>query len=58
MVKEVGAQVRKLKVGDRAGVGYFVNSCGKCGPCTRALRTTAVRARWCSLLNSLGCFHK
>ncbi|WP_414735906.1 hypothetical protein [Helicobacter heilmannii] len=45
-------------MGDRAGVGYFVNSCGKCGPCTRALRTTAVRARWCSLLNSLDCFHK
>ncbi|GAC70523.1 NAD(P)-dependent alcohol dehydrogenase [Gordonia soli] len=32
-VAEVGSEVTLHKVGDRVGVGCFVDSCGKCGPC-------------------------
>lgn len=33
VVKEVGSKVTKFKVGDHAGVGCMVNSCGKCANC-------------------------
>jgi len=32
-VKQVGAKVTRFKVGDRAGVGCLVDSCGTCDPC-------------------------
>lgn len=32
-VVQVGKKVKKFKVGDWAGVGCFVDSCGKCGSC-------------------------
>jgi uncharacterized zinc-type alcohol dehydrogenase-like protein len=32
-VIQVGKKVRAFKVGDLAGVGCFVDSCGKCQPC-------------------------
>jgi uncharacterized zinc-type alcohol dehydrogenase-like protein len=32
-VVAVGKKVKKFKVGDYAGVGCFVDSCGKCKPC-------------------------
>ena len=32
-VTEVGSAVTKFKVGDRVGVGTFVDSCGECAPC-------------------------
>jgi uncharacterized zinc-type alcohol dehydrogenase-like protein len=32
-VARVGKKVRRFKVGDLAGVGCFVGSCGKCGSC-------------------------
>ena len=32
-VIQVGKKVKKFKVGDLAGVGCFVDSCGKCNPC-------------------------
>lgn len=34
-VVQVGRKVRKFKVGDAAGVGCFVDSCGKCENCRR-----------------------
>ena len=34
-VTRVGQGVTKLKVGDLAGVGCMVDSCGKCDPCRR-----------------------
>jgi len=34
-VVQVGAKVTKFKVGDRAGVGCLVNSCGECQACKR-----------------------
>jgi len=36
-VKQVGKQVTRLKVGDTAGVGCFVDSCRECDPCRRGL---------------------
>jgi alcohol dehydrogenase (NADP+) len=33
VVTEVGTNVTKFKVGDRIGVGVFIDSCGKCPPC-------------------------
>ena len=32
-VTEVGSQVSNFKIGDRVGVGTFVDSCGSCYPC-------------------------
>lgn len=37
IVKEVGSEVTRYGVGDRVGVGCFVDSCRKCGPCLRGL---------------------
>lgn len=36
-VAQVGAAVTAFKVGDRAGVGCFVDSCRMCGPCREGL---------------------
>ncbi|XP_015963334.1 probable mannitol dehydrogenase 3 [Arachis duranensis] len=33
IVKEVGSKVQKYKVGDKVGVGYFVESCRSCQNC-------------------------
>lgn len=33
VVSEVGSSVTEFAVGDRVGVGCFVNSCGECEPC-------------------------
>ena len=38
VVTEVGSNVSKFKVGDRIGVGVFVDSCRKCGPCQSGLQ--------------------
>ena len=32
-VGRVGSEVKKFRIGDLAGVGCFVDSCGECGPC-------------------------
>lgn len=37
IVSRVGPKVTRYKVGDRVGVGCFVNSCRKCEPCRRNL---------------------
>lgn len=34
IVSKIGSKVTKFKVGDRVGVGCFVDSCGKCESCT------------------------
>jgi uncharacterized zinc-type alcohol dehydrogenase-like protein len=35
IVSSVGSSVTKFKVGDRIGVGVFIDSCKKCEPCKR-----------------------
>lgn len=37
IVKEVGPKVTRYTVGDRVGVGCFVDSCRKCDPCLKGL---------------------
>lgn len=37
LVTEVGAGVTKFAVGDRVGVGTYIDSCGECGPCRAGL---------------------
>ena len=38
IVTEVGANVSKFKIGDRIGVGVFIDSCRKCEPCKKGLQ--------------------
>jgi uncharacterized zinc-type alcohol dehydrogenase-like protein len=46
-VKAVGAKVTKFKVGDRVGVGCFVDSCRSCPECRRGLEQyCSVRTSW------------
>ncbi|MBZ6105453.1 NAD(P)-dependent alcohol dehydrogenase [Streptomyces olivaceus] len=37
VVTEVGPQVTKFAVGDRVGVGTYIDSCGQCAPCRAGL---------------------
>ncbi|MFG1499028.1 NAD(P)-dependent alcohol dehydrogenase [Halobacteriovorax sp. XZX-3] len=37
VVREVGANVKKYKIGDRVGVGCLVDSCRSCSPCENHL---------------------
>jgi len=47
VVKAVGSKVSKFKVGDRAGVGCFVDSCRKCNECRSGLEQyCSVRTSW------------
>lgn len=41
-VTGVGPSVTRYKVGDRVGVGCFVDSCRKCGPCLKGLEQYCV----------------
>jgi uncharacterized zinc-type alcohol dehydrogenase-like protein len=42
LVKEVGSRVTHYEIGDRVGVGCFVNSCRRCGPCIKGLEQYCV----------------
>jgi uncharacterized zinc-type alcohol dehydrogenase-like protein len=42
IVSQVGAKASNYKVGDRVGVGCFVDSCRKCSPCHRGLEQYCV----------------
>jgi len=47
IVSRVGAKVTRYKVGDRMGVGNFVDSCRKCRPCLQGLEQYCVEgATW------------
>src|SRR5919198_1663411 len=47
IVSEVGTKVTRFKVGDRAAVGNFVDSCRKCIPCRKGLEQYCVEgATW------------
>ncbi|XP_050383230.1 probable mannitol dehydrogenase isoform X1 [Argentina anserina] len=45
-VTEVGSNVTKFKVGDIAGVGCMVGSCGSCSNCTRDLENYCPNMIW------------
>ena len=38
IVTEIGSSVSKFKIGDRIGVGVFIDSCRKCEPCKSGLQ--------------------
>ena len=38
LVSEIGSEVTKFKIGDRIGVGVFIDSCRKCQPCKDGLQ--------------------
>lgn len=38
LVTEIGSAVKKFKVGDRIGVGVFIDSCRECEPCRNGLQ--------------------
>jgi len=42
IVLQVGPKVTRYKVGDQVGVGCFVDSCRKCGPCSKNLEQYCV----------------
>jgi len=42
IVLQVGSKVTRYKVGDQVGVGCFVDSCRKCGPCSKSLEQYCV----------------
>src|SRR5919198_3347104 len=47
IVSQVGTRVTRYKVGDRAAVGNFVDSCRKCIPCRKGLEQYCVEgATW------------
>lgn len=56
-VMAVGKKVSKFKVGDYAGVGCMVNSCGECEACKRSQEQFCERAQCVFTYNNLDCFH-
>jgi uncharacterized zinc-type alcohol dehydrogenase-like protein len=50
-VIQVGKKVKKFKVGDNAGVGCFVDSCGKCSNCKK-MKNNFVRKKQFSLITA------
>ncbi|PAF53568.1 alcohol dehydrogenase [Helicobacter sp. 13S00482-2] len=53
----VGNEVSKFKVGDYAGVGCMVNSCGECEACKRSQEQFCERGQCVFTYNNLDCFH-
>ncbi|ANE34793.1 zinc-dependent alcohol dehydrogenase [Campylobacter hyointestinalis subsp. lawsonii CCUG 27631] len=56
-VVAVGKNVSKFKVGDYAGVGCMVNSCGECGACLASMEQFCERGKTIYTYNSSDCFH-
>jgi uncharacterized zinc-type alcohol dehydrogenase-like protein len=42
IISQVGSKVTRFKVGDRVGIGCFVDSCRRCSPCRRGLEQYCV----------------
>ena len=56
-VVAVGKNVSKFKVGDYAGVGCMVNSCGECGACLASMEQFCECGKTIYTYNSSDCFH-
>ncbi|WP_120945238.1 MULTISPECIES: NAD(P)-dependent alcohol dehydrogenase [Helicobacter] len=57
VVKEVGFKVSKFKVGDKVGVGCFVNSCKVCEACTSHQEQLCANGKVVFTYNCLDYFH-
>ncbi|PAF43724.1 NAD(P)-dependent alcohol dehydrogenase [Helicobacter sp. 11S03491-1] len=53
----VGKNVSKFKVGDYAGVGCMVNSCGECEACKKSQEQFCERGQCVLTYNCIDCFH-
>lgn len=53
----VGKKVSKFKVGDYAGVGCMINSCGECDACKRSQKQFCENGKTVLTYNSKDCFH-
>ncbi len=42
-VSRVGSDVTKFEVGDAAGIGCFINSCGECAACTSGIEQYCIK---------------
>lgn len=56
-VLAVGSKVSKFKLGDYAGVGCMVNSCGECEACKRSHEQFCERGQCVFTYNAYDCFH-
>lgn len=56
-VVAVGKNVSKFKVGDYAGVGCMVNSCGKCNACKQSQEQFCENGKVVFTYDCLDCFH-
>ena len=56
-VVAVGSKVSKFKVGDYAGIGCMVNSCGECEACKRSEEQFCTNAKTVFTYNSKDVFH-
>jgi uncharacterized zinc-type alcohol dehydrogenase-like protein len=54
IVTEVGSAVTKFKVGDRVGVGCFVDSCRECAPCRAGEEQYCTNPGMVGTYNSVG----
>lgn len=57
-VVATGKNVSKFKVGDYAGVGCMVNSCGECEACKKSLEQFCERGQTIFTYDCLDCFHE
>ena len=53
----VGANVTKFKIGDFAGIGCMVNSCGECAACKASEEQFCLNAKTVFTYNSADVFH-
>lgn len=56
-VVAVGAKVSKFKIGDYAGVGCMVNSCGECEACKRSQEQFCENGKCVFTYDCHDCFH-
>ena len=56
-VVAVGSKVSKFKVGDYAGVGCMVNSCGECNACKKSQEQFCERGQLVVTYDCYDCFH-